>query len=53
MKERGIPLCFGSDSHDPSQIGRHFEKALALAKDAGHTHRAQFRRRKQTLVPLA
>ena len=52
MKDRGIPLAFGSDSHNPDQIGRHFEKALALAKAAGHVHRVQFRRRKQTLVPL-
>ena len=53
MQERGIPVCFGSDAHDPSQVGRHFEEAVALAKAAGHTHRAQFRRRKPTLVPLA
>ena len=53
MKERGIPVCFGSDAHDPSQLGRHFEEAVALAQAAGHTHRAQFRRRKPTLVPLA
>ena len=52
MKERAIPITFGSDSHDPAQIGRHFEQALALARAAGHTHRAAFRRRKQTLVPI-
>jgi histidinol-phosphatase (PHP family) len=52
MKARGIPLTFGSDSHDPAQIGRHFEEALALARAAGHTTRAAFRRRKMTLVPF-
>ena len=52
MKERGIPITFGSDSHDPSQIGRHFEEAIALARAAGFTHRAEFRRRKQTRVPF-
>jgi histidinol-phosphatase (PHP family) len=52
MKDRGIPLTFGSDSHDPAQIGRHFEKAIDLARAAGHTHRADFRRRKKTLVPF-
>jgi len=50
MKERGIPIAFGSDSHDPAQIGRYFDKALALARAAGYTHRAEFRRRKKTLV---
>ncbi len=52
MKERGIPITFGSDSHDPSQIGRHFEKAIALARAAGYAHRVEFRRRKQTRVPF-
>lgn len=52
MKERGIPITFGSDSHDPAQIGRHFEKAIALARAAGYTHRARFRRRKMTAVPF-
>lgn len=52
MKDRGIPLVFGSDSHDPAQIGRHFEEALDLARAAGHTQRAEFRRRKKTLVPI-
>ncbi len=52
MKERGIPITFGSDSHDPSQIGRHFEEAVGLARAAGYTHRAAFRRRQKTLVPF-
>ena len=52
MRERGIPITFGSDSHDPSQIGRHFEKAVDLARAAGYTQRAAFRRRKKTLVPI-
>lgn len=52
MKERAIPITFGSDAHDPSQIGRHFEEALALARAAGYTHRAEFRRRKRSLVPI-
>lgn len=52
MKERGIPITFGSDSHDPAQIGRYFEEAIALARAAGYAERAAFRRRKRTLVPL-
>jgi histidinol-phosphatase (PHP family) len=52
MKERGIPLTFGSDSHDPAQVGRHFEEAIALARAAGYTHRAAIRRRKKILVPF-
>ncbi|HPC18977.1 MAG: histidinol-phosphatase HisJ family protein [Kiritimatiellae bacterium] len=52
MHERGIPITFGSDSHNPGQIGQHFEQAVALARAAGYTHRAQYRRRKMTLVPF-
>ena len=52
MKEREIPITFGSDSHNPDQLGRHFEMAIDLARAAGYTHRAAFRRRKKTLVPI-
>ena len=52
MKDRGIPITFGSDAHDPAQLGRHFEKAVELARAAGYTQRARFRRRKKTLVPF-
>ena len=52
MHERGIPIVFGSDSHSPDQVGRHFERALDLARAAGYSHRAVFRRRKRTLVPF-
>ena len=52
MHERGIPITFGSDSHNPDQVGQHFEQAVALARAAGFTHRAEYRRRKPVLVPF-
>jgi histidinol-phosphatase (PHP family) len=52
MNERAIPITFGSDSHNPDQIGRYFEQAIALARRAGYSRRAQFRRRKTSLVPF-
>ena len=52
MKERGIPIVFGSDAHNPDQIGQHFERAVDLARAAGYSQRASFRRRKKTLVPI-
>ncbi len=52
MKARDIPITFGSDSHDPAQVGRHFVHALQLARSAGYTHRVAFRKRKQHSVPL-
>ena len=52
MFERGIPIVFGSDSHDPSQVGRYFDRAIDLARQAGYSQCARFRRRKPSLVPF-
>lgn len=52
MKKRGIPITFGSDAHSPAQVGQFFGEALAMARDAGYTQRASFRRRKMTPVLL-
>ncbi len=52
MRERDIPITFGSDAHSPSDVGRYFEDAVKLAREAGYTQRAIYRRRRRTLVPL-
>lgn len=51
-RERGIPISFGSDAHGPQEVGRYFDQALKLAKDAGYTHGLRMRGRKKQLVPL-
>ena len=51
-RERGIPISFGSDAHGPQEVGRYFEKALKVAKDAGYTQCLRMRGRKKELVPL-
>jgi histidinol-phosphatase (PHP family) len=51
-RERGIPICFGSDAHRPDHVGFAFDLAVAAAREAGYTHYAQFRRRNRTSVPL-
>ncbi|NCC93427.1 MAG: hypothetical protein EOM10_09125 [Opitutae bacterium] len=35
MRERGIPITFGSETRDPARIERRFETAIALARPAG------------------
>ena len=35
--EAGVPLTFGSDSHDPRDVGKDFEKAVDLARSAGYS----------------
>ena len=42
----GVPLTFGSDAHDPTDVGRDFDKALALAKEAGFKEHLVFKQRK-------
>ncbi len=52
MKERQIPIVFGSDAHNPNDVGQQFPQAMALARAAGHTHYAAFRQRRFTLRPF-
>jgi histidinol-phosphatase (PHP family) len=32
----GVPITFGSDAHDPKDVGADFDQALAAAKAAGY-----------------
>ena len=43
--ERGIPLTFGSDAHQPQEVGMDFDKAAALAKEAGYQEYVLFENR--------
>lgn len=44
--EAGVPVTFSSDSHDPKDVGRDYDKAAKLAKDAGYQEYVVFRKRK-------
>ena len=44
-QEAGVPLTFGSDAHDPKNVGRDFDKAVDLAKSAGYKEYAIFKNR--------
>ena len=50
--EREIPICFGSDAHAPEQVGKGFDMALKLAREAGYSQYFRIRRRKKELTPL-
>jgi histidinol-phosphatase (PHP family) len=51
-RERGIPICFGSDAHFPGEVGEGFEEALALARQVGYTRCFRIRKREKIMVPL-
>lgn len=42
----GVPITFSSDSHDPNDVGRDYDKARVLALEAGYTEYNVFRKRK-------
>ncbi|MBP7828726.1 MAG: histidinol-phosphatase HisJ family protein [Kiritimatiellae bacterium] len=51
-RERGIPIVFGSDAHQPDQVGAEFKRAVQLARECGYTRALRFRRRARSAVPL-
>jgi len=44
--DAGVPLTFGSDAHDPLDVGKDFDKAINLAKAVGYTEYILFKNRK-------
>jgi histidinol-phosphatase (PHP family) len=51
-REREIPICFGSDAHEPDEIGAGFGLALNLAKESGYAQYFRIRGRTKKLVAL-
>lgn len=52
MRERGIPVVLGSDSHVPECVGRDFDVGLDQLEAAGYTHVSYFDRRQRRDVPI-
>jgi len=52
LHAHGIPVSFGSDAHEPNDVGRDFKAAIKLAKRVGYAHICKFDRRKRTLVEI-
>jgi histidinol-phosphatase (PHP family) len=51
-REAGVPITFGSDAHQPEEVGADFAQAVALARAAGYTQRCRFAGRRRDLVPF-
>jgi histidinol-phosphatase (PHP family) len=45
-RKAGVPLTFGSDAHDPQDVGKDFDRAVDLAKSAGYKEYVLFKNRK-------
>jgi histidinol-phosphatase (PHP family) len=51
-REKGIPVTLGSDSHVPSSVGQHYDKAIQMLTATGYTHVAAFTRRQRYDIAL-
>lgn len=51
-REAGLAITLASDYHSPDGAGWGHETVVAAARTAGYTHRAAFRARRRSLVPL-
>ncbi|MEM3577097.1 MAG: histidinol-phosphatase HisJ family protein [Candidatus Bathyarchaeia archaeon] len=47
-----VPIVFGSDAHNPEDLGRNFKEALVLAKRTGYAYACIFSKRQKTLVEI-
>ncbi len=45
-RQAGVPLAFGSDAHQPSDLGKDFDKAIDLARSAGYDEYLVFKQKK-------
>ena len=53
MKDRGIPVVLGSDSHTPRRIAANFEHALDTLEDVGYKKVSCFLSRKRQDFAIA
>lgn len=53
LNRHGVPATMGSDSHRPEHVGRHFERAYGVLREAGYEHVAFFRNRERIMIPLS
>ena len=51
-REMDIGITFGSDAHRPEDVGKDFDAAVALAREAGYTHFRSYTGRHYELVKI-
>lgn len=53
LKEREIPICFGSDAHAPQEVARYFDRARRMARSLGWATVSRYRSRQRFEEELA
>ncbi len=51
-RERAIPLLINADAHHPKNLTRDFDRARALAREAGYTQLVRYEMRQRFPIPL-
>jgi histidinol-phosphatase (PHP family) len=52
LRDYGIPITFGSDAHEPNDVGRNLERAVRLTRKVGYTEACTFCGREKTFVKI-
>ena len=52
MHDYGVPFVLSSDAHKPEEVGREFQRSLALVREAGYKEITMFEGRKSVAMPL-
>jgi histidinol-phosphatase (PHP family) len=50
--DAGNPIALSSDAHTPEDLGRDYDRALAVLEELGVTQLAVFERRERRLEPI-
>jgi histidinol-phosphatase (PHP family) len=52
LHDHDVPIVFGSDAHEPNDLGKNLEEAVRLAKKVGYADACRFRCREKELVKI-
>ncbi len=53
VREMGIPIVLGSDSHAPEEVGSNFSQAIEILKNAGIFYIVKFEKRKRVHISIS
>jgi histidinol-phosphatase (PHP family) len=52
LYKHDVPITFGSDAHEPNDLGQNLEEAVRLARKVGYTETCRFSCREKDLVKI-
>ena len=52
LYSHGVPIVFGSDAHEPNDLGKNLEEAVRLARKVGYFEACRFSCREEQLVKI-